>query len=239
LELKWEARWDAPSGELFRAGRSGPIEIEPGFHATRKVEFALPAAIDGTRLLYLVLESLKDGKTVYRDSGVHFQVLPAGVRATSARFIGLDEKTQGDWRGKYGGQGHEVVAVAALLPRGVRFDWRGAGTYTWEKQTNERRALVGSGAARIAACRYAGDLSLQVDLPDKGRRLSLYYVDWDRQRSKQTFTIWGEDGTVLDRREIGKIQGGCYLTWEVQGSVRITVEHQGGPNAVVSGVFLD
>ncbi len=79
LELKWEARWDAPYGETFRAGRSGPIEIEPGFHVTRKVEFALPATIDRPRPLYLVVESLKDGKTVYREDGVRFQVLPAGV----------------------------------------------------------------------------------------------------------------------------------------------------------------
>ena len=76
LELKWEARWDAPYGELFRAGRSGPIEIEPGFHAARQVEFALPAAIDRARPLYLLLESLNDGKTVYRYNGTHFQVVP-------------------------------------------------------------------------------------------------------------------------------------------------------------------
>ena len=238
LELKWEARWDAPYGELFRAGRSGPIEIEPGFHATRQVEFALPAAIDRARQLYLLLESLKAGKTVYRDNGIHFQVLPAGA-AASARFIGLDEKTQGDWRGKYGSKGHEVVAVVTRLPKDIHFDWRGAETYTWEKQTDDRRALVGSGTARIAACRYAGELNLEVDLTSEARRLSLYYVDWDSQRSKQTFTVWNEDGTVFDRREIGKIQGGCHLTWEVRGRVRITVEHQGGANAVVSGAFLD
>ena len=83
LELKWEARWDSPSGELFRAGRSGPIEIEPGFHAARQIEFALPAAIDRPRPLYLLLESLKDGKTVYRDNGIHFQVVPAGAAAAS------------------------------------------------------------------------------------------------------------------------------------------------------------
>jgi hypothetical protein len=64
-------------------------------------------------------------------------------------------------------------------------------------------------------------------------------VDWDRQRAKQTFTLWSEDGTVLDKRDVGKLQGGCYLTWLVRGRVRITVDHQGGPNAVVSGAFLD
>ncbi len=239
LELKWEARWDSPYGELFRAGRSGPIEIEPGFHATHKVEFALPAAIDRARLLYLVLESLKDGKTVYRDDGAGFRVLPVRVVAGSARFVGQDETTQGDWRGKYGREGHEVVAVATQLSKDVHLDWQGAETYTWASQTVDRRAMAATGAARAAACRYASELNLEVDLAGKARRLSLYYVDWDHQRSKQTFRVRDGDGIVLDCREIGKTQGGCYLTWEVRGCVRITVEHQGGPNAVVSGVFLD
>jgi hypothetical protein len=239
MELKWEARWDGPNGERLHAGQSGPLEVEPGFHVTRKVEFALPATIDRPRQLYLVLESLKDGKAAYRSEPLHFQVLPAGAAVASVRFVGMDEKTQGDWRGKYGSAGHEVVGIATSLPKGVQLDWSDAGTYTWAKQTDDRRAPVGNGTSRIAACRYAGELSLQVDVPDKGRRLSLYYVDWDRQRTKQTFTVWGEDGTVLDRREVGKTQGGCYLTWEVQGCVHITIEHQGGPNAVVSGVFLD
>jgi hypothetical protein len=37
----------------------------------------------------------------------------------------------------------------------------------------------------------------------------------------------------------GPPRGGRYLTWLVRGRIRITVDHQGGPNAVVSGVFLD
>jgi hypothetical protein len=49
-----------------------------------------------------------------------------------------------------------------------------------------------------------------------------------------------------------RVQAGCkgrsscsrcsrreYLTWLVRGRGRITVEHQGGANAVVSGMFLD
>jgi hypothetical protein len=99
--------------------------------------------------------------------------------------------------------------------------------------------LASAESGRAAACRYAGTLDFAVDLAGQQYRVGLYYVDWDRQRTKQTFALWSEDGTVLDKREVGKLQGGCYLTWLVRGRVRITVDHQGGPNAVVSGVFLD
>lgn len=241
LELKWQARWDSPDGELIGEGRIAPIEIEPGFHATRTVEFPLPETIQRERALYLVLESWKDDQSVYREDRVCFLVLPANATlpTSSARFIGLDEKTQGDWRGQYGGVGHEVIGIATSLPADVRVDWSGANTYTWAAETDERRAPAGNDSARVAACRYAGELELLVELPASGARLSLYYLDWDRTRAKQTFTLWGEDGSMLDQREAANLKEGCYLTWEIRGRVQITVAHEGGPNAVVSGLFLD
>ena len=91
----------------------------------------------------------------------------------------------------------------------------------------------------MAACRYANEIDLFVEVPAAGRKLTLYYVDWDRGRAKQTFTLWDDEGRILDQRELGRLLGGCYLTWEIRGSVRITIDHEGGPNAVVSGLFLD
>ncbi len=64
-------------------------------------------------------------------------------------------------------------------------------------------------------------------------------VDWDCTRAKQTFTVWGEDGSILDQREVANLKEGCYVTWEIRGRLHITIEHEGGLNAVVSGLFLD
>jgi hypothetical protein len=121
LGLQWQARWDAPDGELLSAGRIGPVEIEPGFHTMRTVEFPLPQTSQRERALYLVLDSLQGDKSLFQEAGVYFLVLPASttVPESSARFIGLDEKTRGNWRGKYGHAGHEVVAgQAAVFFRG-------------------------------------------------------------------------------------------------------------------------
>jgi hypothetical protein len=177
---------------------------------------------------------------VYREDRLQIRVLPPGAEeAASVRFVGLDEKTQGDWRGKYGSLGRDVVGVERSLPSDVQIDWFDAGTWTWAERTDEPRALAAEGTGRIAACRYAGELVLDVEVLAKSRRVTLYYVDWDRQRAKQTFSVRNEDGTPLDQREVGKLAGGCYLTWEVRGRVQITIGHTGGPNAVVSGLFID
>ncbi|MGA2616137.1 MAG: sugar-binding domain-containing protein [Thermoguttaceae bacterium] len=77
FELRWQTRWDTPEGAILREGRSGPIEIEPGFHATRTVEFALPPMVARPRKLCLVLESVKEGKAVYRDGRSCLEIHPA------------------------------------------------------------------------------------------------------------------------------------------------------------------
>jgi len=174
---------------------------------------------------------------VYREDRVHFQILPPGGALSSARFVGMDEKTQGDWKGRYGRNGCELAG--SKPPADLHVEWNDARQYVWAAQADDRRALAMPDGGRKAACRYARTLDLTVNPQGKSRCLSLYYVDWDRQRTKQIFSVWGDDGMLLDWREVGDIQGGCYLTWEIQGPVRLTIEHQSGPNAVVSGIFFD
>lgn len=77
IELHWQARWDTPEGAILREGRSGPIEVEPGFHATRCVEFSLPRTVACPRKLCLVLESVKAGKVLYHDDRFCLQIDPA------------------------------------------------------------------------------------------------------------------------------------------------------------------
>ena len=125
----------------------------------------------------------------------------SGEFQREVRWSGSEDP--GGWRGKYGASGYEVVGRATLLPAGVQVDWSGGAPGSGQSPRTIF-APAAQDAARVAACRYAGQLTLQVELPDKERRLSLYYVDWDRRRAKQTFTLWSEDGTQLDRREVEK-----------------------------------
>ena len=56
LSLKWSAHWDSPGGPVAVAGETlGPLEIQPGFHATETIRFPLPATDKDERRLYLVL----------------------------------------------------------------------------------------------------------------------------------------------------------------------------------------
>jgi hypothetical protein len=241
LELKWQARWDSPDGEPIGEGRSGLLEVEPGFHTTCTLTWDLPGSVPRERALYWILESVRDEQVVFREDRIYFMILPsdATVPESAARFLGVDTRTQGDWHGKYGGVGHDVMRVVRQLPENFHVEWGGARIHTWTADTDEPRAMAGHNSRRVAACRYADEIELTVEGRSGGVRLSLYCVDWDRTRSKQQFTVWSDDGTILDQREVAGFQDGQYLTWEIRGRVHITIEHEGGLNAVVSGLFLD
>ena len=73
LVLRWEAHWDAPDGPLAVEGGDIPCEIEPGFHATKKISFTVPRTAVW-RTLYLAMESRKDGKSVFREEGTCLDV---------------------------------------------------------------------------------------------------------------------------------------------------------------------
>ena len=68
----------------------------------------------------------------------------------------------------------------------------------------------------------------------------LYAVDWDNQgRSEQIQISNAATGEVLDTESISGFSGGVYLDWRISGNVIITVTRLSGPNAVLSGLFLD
>ena len=65
-------------------------------------------------------------------------------------------------------------------------------------------------------------------------------LDWDNQgRSEQIQISDAATGTVLDTETISSFSGGVYLDWTVSGHVRDHDHTTGGPNAVLSGLFLD
>jgi len=75
MSLRWSARWDSPEGLVALKGDTiGPFTVKPGFHATRTISFAAPAIAKSERNIYLVLESLKDGKVVFREDAIYFTI---------------------------------------------------------------------------------------------------------------------------------------------------------------------
>lgn len=167
----------------------------------------------------------------------------------AAAFIGFDSNTKGNWVGAFGGQGYSVVGDATNLPAWSRMLISGQNPYTWAASTADLRAPLkasnnsgGGGGDRVAATFYTpSQMNLSFYLTDaQTHRLSIYSLDWEGNTRTQTFEIVNTvTGAVLDTRSISSFNGGVYATWQVKGKFTVRVKKVSGPNAGVSGIFID
>ena len=248
LTLVWSLHWNTPDGPVAAPGGELPCTIEPGFHATQKITFTVPALENGKdkRDVCLVLESRKDGKTVFRDDTLSLTVYAKDI-ATSAQHLGMDEKTQGNWRGKYGAEGHVLVGREKEMPGFTQFAWLRGASYIYEKQTEDIRALEffqsdtpTTPHDRIAAVEHGSDIAFEIHVGTQPHRLAIYSLDWDRKGREQEVEIQDAvNAQTLDKQTVKDFADGRYLTWKVQGRLRIVVRKINGINATVSGIFLD
>jgi len=234
--LKWSARWDSPAGEAAASGTVPDLVVKPGFHAAAAISFKAPPSA-GPRKLFLVIESLKEGKAVFREDQVYLVIAP-GARAGRVEFLGEDKETRGDWGGKYGSAGHILAGREPKPPADAGVTWQAGEVWTWEKETDDARGLA-CGKGRVAAARYGPSVEFLLDAGPAPRKVTFYVVDWDRHGRQQTFEFRKPGGALLDRRTVSAFQGGAYLSWRLSGRVRVTVSPNSPPNAVVSAVFFD
>ena len=161
----------------------------------------------------------------------------------SATLLKKDTTTQGNWIGTYGSQGYDVIRSSSNLPSYATITPAHQANWTWASSTTDQRALkTAGGSSRIAACWYQStSFSVTVNLTDgQAHDLELYFLDWDKAgRSEQVQITDATTGAVLSTTSVSSFASGVYLDYAVSGKVVITITRQAGPNAVLSGLFLD
>ncbi len=167
----------------------------------------------------------------------------AQTTGNSATLLKQDTTTQGNWIGTYGSQGYDIIGSSASLPSYATITPSGQSSWTWASSTTDPRALkTAAGSSRIAAAWYqTTSFSVTVNLTDGNvHDLELYLLDWDKQgRSEKVQITDGTTGAVLSTESVSSFGSGVYLDYAVSGKVVITITRQAGPNAVLSGLFLD
>jgi hypothetical protein len=239
LTLRWTAHWDSPTGLEAVKGGEIPCEIEPGFHTTTTIAFTAPKIAQDTRKLYLVLESSLAGQIVFRSEETCLNVITRKVEP-AATFLGGDQTHTAS-----GSDGYELIGHESKLPPYAKLNWLKGAVWIFDKATDDPRALAyfanpPTGKDRIAACRYGEEVAFTLDAGPTPRRLTLYCVDYDTKSRKQTVELLDAiTGRSLDKQVIEKFFKGRYLSWKIQGGVKVNVRKLAGNNAVISGIFLD
>jgi hypothetical protein len=193
-------------------------------------------------------------------SGVFWGGSGVPVIPATASWVGSDKSTQGAWIGKYGSNGYALAKVGQnfLIPATFAVQ-NSQPPWTWASNPNPpdpRDLETDTQGHQIAAAWYSStNFSIDLNLTDgNAHQVALYVLDWDNRGRAETLQILDANlGNTLDTRIIPDSSGdaastnttgtnflnGTYLVWNVKGHVTITITSNAGPNAVVSGMFVD
>ena len=168
---------------------------------------------------------------------------PVILTGSTAAFVKTDTATQGTWKGAYGVDGYGVANDSTAYPSYAQVSFVNQLSYTWAESTysDVRTLQKGAVADRIASTWYSANFFADINLMDgKSHPVSIYCLDWDTTGRIQTIDILDANtGAVLDSRTVTGFSGGKYVVWNLTGHVRIRATANGGPNAVISGLFFN
>lgn len=172
---------------------------------------------------------------------------PGSPGTSGGFFVGSNTTLGGQWRGTFGVNGQFVVGAQTSFPSFVSSSptpTAGGSVTLVNGNTRDRSAPQNPNLTRgniVGYVQTQGSTSLQVAIADNStRRLTAYFVDFDRQRRVQRVELVNtQTGEVLSSQVMRQFERGKYLSWDVTGDVSIRISRLEGPSAVLSAVFFD
>ncbi len=171
--------------------------------------------------------------------------------------VNEDNKTQGNWKSKYGSKGYILCNFDSLQNRmqlpdfieQVKFNMN--GNVHWTTKSDDPRALLSDTDDRIRnlGAFYTLDpipckQTMTADIysrKDQSYRISLYFVDWDKKNRRSAIEVFDLDNKrlLMPVQMIRDYEQGKYITLNLKQPVRIRINQVRGDNATLSGIFFD
>lgn len=241
INLVWQDTSSSESGfRIERQTATAGVWVQVGAVGANTTSFSNTGLTPGVTYSYRVVALNSAGGAPSSNAAVATTSAVAPAPPTAA-FVNLNQGASGNWKGVFGQDGYQIMTGPSSYPGYVTVTPAGKTDHYWQSETSDPRALQITESARVAGCWYS-DSSFTVDfnfLDGTVHKLSCYFLDWDNLGRSQKVEILDANGAVLDTRTISNFGNGIYLTWNVQGAIRIRVTKLSGPNAVLNGFFFD
>jgi hypothetical protein len=172
---------------------------------------------------------------------------PERIESASAASVPSAAGLTGAWMGKIGRTGAWMPGIRENEKQAgfdVRFISGTAKAWTYRSRNDARvpQDNADPEAVRRATCWFNGERTeVRIDPPGRTPyRLTVYILDFDRVGRAAAVSVLDED-EVLDERtvSIAETEAGAFLTWEVTGPVSVRASKVSGPDALITGVFID
>ncbi len=153
----------------------------------------------------------------------------------------LDYDTKGDWIGKYGKFGYDVVGDKVNIPKQYNYVLCNAIYVTVVRTSGDYRALVREKGYERPVAYLLRDTRFYINIFfEEERTISFYLVDYDRlSRKEKISVIDDENKAIVSVVKVENFDEGVYVSFKLKGKKRICFEKIKGPDVVVSGIFID
>lgn len=242
INLTWQDNSSNESGfRIERSTTAAGVWVQVGTVSANATSFDSTGLTPGTAYSFRVVAFNSAGAANPSNAAQATTRTPVAA-LPGATFVSTDQTTGGNWQGIVGRDGHHVMTGSTSYPGYATVTAAGKTDHYWQSETSDARALQVTTGGRVAGCWYSTtSFSMNFSFLDgQSHKLSLYFLDWDRLGRAQKVEVFdGINGALLDTRTISNFGNGIYLSWNVQGAVRVQVTRLSGPNAVVNGLFFD
>ena len=266
--LAGTAYLNSPIGTVGRfcfpkAGRSikqltvnGNLVWDGQFHASKGLQGATQ---DAEFVIILGVQPGSYNLRIQYAGNSHFA--PEAPIVYPAKVVGWDTRTQGNWLGSYGRDGSILCGYEPdgkdllSLPSYVdsvdffrAFPHNGRPDRTlWSPETSDRRALQSSHSAkltRVASSISNTDQTMSLTIKFKNPhsvRIGLYFVDWESKGHRLAVETFDANSLrmIAPVKVVRDFEGGKYLIFEVDRSVKFRFDKIRGDLVTLSGVFFD
>ena len=240
VQLNWTASSAANRYNIYRstvAGGEGANAYRTGISGTSFVDTGLT---NGVHYYYKISAVNEAGES---DLSTEASAAP---KAATVVFVKTDTTTQGNWKGHYGADGHNVIGdTSGDNPHYRDYVSLTPGNHNsgvWMAMSTAPQCLQATATGstnRVAGVWFNTTWSMNLSVTGGSHQLALYFLDFPNAGYAETITIKdAATGYVLDTRSISGFQAGQYEVWNVSGNVTITLTSTAGHWAPVSGIFF-
>lgn len=247
IHLSWEGAW----------GLTGKYAVWRGTAAGGETLYAdnltTPSFVDtgiqvGTKYYYRVTATNEAGTSGFSNE------VSATVN-TGAKFSHFDAVTEGNWKGVYGQEGHDIVGDSTSFPSHIKYSVTGYDPSAGVKptnspylppdvrlfglSTNSEILMRASNTERLYGYWTTPLIQMELNFTDGlEHQVALYF--WQTSGAKGTSTAEVSDinGNLLDRRTLASSYDGKYAVWKMSGHVRLSIT-LGSPYVEIGGIFVD
>lgn len=175
----------------------------------------------------------------------------ATLVGNAATYYSTDTMTSGNWVGSYGSTGSVIILGGGTpyttdtvsLPTGVSMSVSNSPSYTvWGNPTTSTRGLwkTSSMAARVAACWYK-TTNFTVNISGLNNQVvSFYMLDWTNVPRVSTVDVQDAGTSAsLSSQSVSSYSNGVYVSWLMNGNIKVVFTMNSGSNVALSGIFFD